>query len=407
MEALWTPLFSFMVFALIFAIGDVCSYKTKGLISGIIIGAIVYIGGYWSGIIPTTSVSSTGLPMVLTAFVIPLLITNLGTMISLEDMMKEWKTVVVSISSLVGLAIIAFTVGIALFGREYALSAAPPISGGTIAAILTKEAADAAGRPELGAFAMLVMSTQMFVGMPVSSFMLKREATRLLSNKETLLKKDTTATATTGKKKRSLKIFPELPQQYQTFFVLMAKLAVVATIAYFIAIKTAIPGSSPVNYILNPNIAYLLFGVLFCELGFLEKGAMTKAGCYGFSMIAIFSLTPNSFTTLTPDSLMAMVYPLVGMLLLGATGLGVFAAIMGKFLKYPPSLSIAIGMCALMGYPSTQIVTDDVCAALDASIEEKEAVKSVLLPKMLVGGFTSVTIASVAFAGIIAPMIFQ
>lgn len=403
MEALWTPLFSFMVFAVIFAVGDIFSSKTKGLISGMIVGAIVYIAGYWTGIIPTTSVASTGLPMVLTAFIIPILITNLGTMISLEDMIKEWKTVIIALVALLGLAAIAFTAGIALFGREYALSAASPIAGGTIAAIITKEAADAAGRPELGAFAMLVVSMQMFIGMPISSFMLKKEANRLLANKETLLTKTTSAS---HKKRFNLRIIPEIPQRYQTYFMLMAKLAIVASFAAWIAGMTLIPGSNPANYILNPNIAYLIFGILFCELGFLEKGAMTKAGCYGFAMIAVFSLTPNSFVTLTPDDLLAMIYPLVGMLIIGAVGLGVFAALAGKFLHYTPSMSIAIGMCALMGYPGTQIVTDDVCGALDASVEEREAVKNVLLPKMLVGGFVTVTIASVAFAGVVAPLIF-
>ena len=63
-------------------------------------------------------------------------------------------------------------------------------------------------------------------------------------------------------------------------------------------------------------------------------------------------------------------------------------------------------MCALMGYPGTQIVTDEVVNALCASSEDKAAVSNVLLPRMLVGGFTTVSIASVIFAGIITPLIF-
>ena len=61
----------------------------------------------------------------------------------------------------------------------------------------------------------------------------------------------------------------------------------------------------------------------------------------------------------------------------------------------------------MLGYPSTQIVTDDVCKALECSDEEKEKIRNYLLPKMLVAGFTTVTIASVAFAGIVAPTIFK
>ena len=50
---------------------------------------------------------------------------------------------------------------------------------------------------------------------------------------------------------------------------------------------------------------------------------------------------------------------------------------------------------------------DEVVAGLDASDEQKAAVSAVILPKMLVGGFTTVTIASVVFAGIISPFIFS
>ena len=38
--------------------------------------------------------------------------------------------------------------------------------------------------------------------------------------------------------------------------------------------------------------------------------------------------------------------------------------------------------------------------------EEKEKALAYVMPKMIVGGFTTVTIASVVFAGIIAPLIF-
>lgn len=44
--------------------------------------------------------------------------------------------------------------------------------------------------------------------------------------------------------------------------------------------------------------------------------------------------------------------------------------------------------------------------ALETNDEQKAAIKEYILPKMLVGGFTTVTIASVVFAGIIVPMIF-
>ena len=406
MENLWTPLFSLTVFLIVFAVGDAVSYKTKGLISGVIIAAIVYIAGYWTGIIPTSSIASTGLPTMLTAFMIPLLLVNLGTSISISQLLAEWKTVAIALIGLVGLALISFTLSSMLFTREYALSASSPIAGGTIAAIITNEAAVAAGKPEFGAFAMLVVSFQMFIGMPVSSFMLKKEAERLLSNKQLLAVGATDAPEATGKKKFSLRVMGDGPVQYQTTAIITMRVAIIAVIAYFISNLTVIPGSNPTNYILNPNVAYLLFGIIFGEMGFLVKNGLQKAGIYGFTMLCLYSLTPNSFTSVTPQALLDMALPLVGTLILGAIGIAIFSVIAGKFLGYSVYMSTAIGMCALMGYPGTQIVTDDVVNALSASSEEKAAVSNVLLPRMLVGGFTTVSIASVVFAGIITPLIF-
>lgn len=405
MENLWTPLFSMAVFLAVFAVGDVVSYKTKGLISGVIIAAIVYIGGYWTGIIPTDSIASTGLPTMLTAIMIPLLLVNLGTAINISQLLSEWKTVVVALVSLVGLALISFTVSTWLFGREYALSASSPIAGGTIAAIITNEAAVAAGQPNFGAFAMLVCSFQMFIGMPVSSFMLRKEAERLMA--KGLIAPNAVAEAdTVSKKKFNLKIMGDGPVQYQTTPIIVLRVAIIAVIAYFISNLTIIPGSDPTNYYLNPNVAYLLFGIVFGEIGFLVKNGLQKAGMYGFTMLCLYALTPNSFTSVTPDALLDMVIPLVGTLVFGAIGIAIFAIICGKFLGYSPYMSIAIGMCALMGYPGTQIVTDDMVNALSVSSEEKTAISDILLPKMLVGGFTTVSIASVVFAGIITPLIW-
>ena len=303
MENLWTPLFSMAVFLAVFAVGDVVSYKTKGLISGVIIAAIVYIGGYWTGIIPTDSIASTGLPTMLTAIMIPLLLVNLGTAINISQLLSEWKTVVVALVGLVGLALISFTVSTWLFGREYALSASSPIAGGTIAAIITNEAAVAAGQPNFGAFAMLVCSFQMFIGMPVSSFMLRKEAERLMA-KGLIAPNAVAETDTVSKKKFNLKIMGDGPVQYQTTPILVLRVAIIAVIAYFISNLTIIPGSDPTNYYLNPNVAYLLFGIVFGEIGFLVKNGLQKAGMYGFTMLCLYALTPNSFTSVTPDALL-------------------------------------------------------------------------------------------------------
>ena len=403
MQSLWTPLFSFAVFVIVFAFGDLVAEKTKGLVSSIIIGAAVYLVGFWTKIIPASSLTDTTLPAMMSAFGIAILLVHVGTIINLEDLLKEWKTVLIALIGLVGLAAISFTLSTMLFGREYALSAASPIAGGVIAGVITNESAVAAGKPELGGFAMLVVAFQMFIGMPIASFLLKKEANKLVKS-GTL---DLSGDSADKKKKINLRFIPPMPKSLSTSSWIIGRVAIVAAIAAILANFTAIPGSNPTNYILNPNIAYLLFGILFCEFGFLEKNALNKANAYGFVGIALMSIVPGSFASISFKAFLGMIYPLIGTLILGSIGNAVFAVIAGKLLGYSPAMSITIGLTALIGYPGTQVITNEVTNGLDASDEEKAAVSEILLPKMLVGGFTTVTIASVVFAGIIAPMIFK
>ena len=55
---------------------------------------------------------------------------------------------------------------------------------------------------------------------------------------------------------------------------------------------------------------------------------------------------------------------------------------------------------------ATQVGLVDGKLCFNPTAEEKEKALAYVMPKMIVGGFTTVTIASVVFAGIIAPLIF-
>lgn len=402
METLWTPLFAFMIFTLGFGLlGDIISKKTKAIISAIIVGCTIYLVGFISGIIPKDAVDNTGLPAIMTNFGIALMITNLGTMINLKSLIQEWKTVVISCFGLVGIAIVAFTIGSWLFGRDYALTSAPPLSGAIIATVLTTDAANAAGRPDLAAFATLICAMQMFIGLPLASKALKMEANRLLNES-----KNGMANNTTAKKEWNLnfKILPDTPQWMQTPGIILFKLSFVACIGTLLSNITMFGDRT--TPLLNVNIAYLLCGIIAMEIGFLERDALVKSNSFGILMLGTLAVLPGNFKSVTLDSLLKMLTPLVGMLVLSALGIIILCVIAGKFFHYSPAISAAVGLTALFGYPCTQIITDEVVSSLPVSDEEKEAIHNQLLPKMLIAGFTTVTIASVIFAGIIIPMIF-
>ena len=61
----------------------------------------------------------------------------------------------------------------------------------------------------------------------------------------------------------------------------------------------------------------------------------------------------------------------------------------------------------MIGYPGTEILTNEVVNSYtDITPEQRERMSAYLMPKIIVGGFATVTVASVIFAGIICPMIF-
>ena len=78
----------------------------------------------------------------------------------------------------------------------------------------------------------------------------------------------------------------------------------------------------------------------------------------------------------------------------------------GKLVGYSPAVSCAIACTSMIGYPGTEILSNEVCDSLDCDDETRAKALEYIMPKMIVGGFATVTIASVALAGVLAPMIF-
>ncbi len=398
----WNPLTCITGCLIVYSIGEFLSKKTKGAVSSLLFACILFIAGFWSGVLPKDVTTQSGLTAVMSNFGAAFMITNIGTLINLEDMIREWKTVVISIFSIIAIGLICFTVGSLLFGREYALIAAPPVAGSTVAGIIVTGMAEAAGRPELAAFAVLILSLQKFFGIPISTFCIRKD----LRDKQ---KSGYFKHEEENKKELklpSMRVFKETPKNLRTNTIYICKVALVACLADFAGKATMIPGSDPVNYILNPNIAYLLFGLIFARIGFLEKDIFGKSNSSGIITFGLLLMLPGSLASLTPSGLAKMIVPVVGILVLCSIGIIGVCGIVGKLLGYSPYASAAIGVTCMLAYPATQIITTEGVDSLEWEGEERQKAMDYMLPKMIIGGFVTVTVVSVAFASIIGPMIF-
>ena len=101
---LWTPMFSFLIFVLFYAIGDWISNLTKSKVSGMLIAMLLYLIGFQTGLIPASSINDTGVPAIASNFAIMMILVGMGTMLHFNEMIAQWKTVVVALVALLGLA---------------------------------------------------------------------------------------------------------------------------------------------------------------------------------------------------------------------------------------------------------------------------------------------------------------
>ena len=393
MSLSWTAIYCFAVIAVIFVVSEFLSNKTKGYVSFLVFASIIFAAGFWSGILPSDLVPMTGISGILSGLVMPLIITNIGSTININAMIREWKTVLISLLGLIGIVALCCTVGAALFGRIYAYSAVGPIAGGLVAAKMVQEAAETAGVPAIGAFAMVLIAVQNMIGMPIATYCIKRDVRNKLAKNQLVSSVETTAKFQI----KEVKLIPDVPEKYNTSQMHFAKLAIVTALGSLLGTLTGIPAA----------VLYLILGCLARTINFLPESPLGKAGGYGFFMLCMMTMAPTSFAGLSPAKFLEMVAPILGLMALGILGLAVFAGITGKLLKYSPSISIAIGVTALLGYPNTQLITEEAIRSMDCSEEEKQTALTYALPKMIVGGFTTVTVASVILTSIIAPLIFS
>lgn len=316
---------------------------------------------------------------------------------SVRELIGQWKTIVIALVGIVGICAMTLTIGNALFGWQTVVAATPPLTGGVVASILMSGAATEMGLPTVAVLVTCMYIMQGFFGYPVTAIMLKKEATRLANQvkngEATKIKAVADETAVT--KDSKFRIFPPLPEKYQTTYVILLKLGFVAWLA-----ATAAP------YIhLNQFVVCLLFGVIGREIGFLEEKALVKANAFGFLMTVLMAFIFANLSQATPAMLGKIVVPLFGIIILGVTGMGILSMLLGKLLGETKEMAFSIAMTALYGFPADYILTIEAAKSVTDSEEEYEYAIDHMLPKMLVGGFTTVTIASVIIAGIFVKLL--
>ncbi len=395
-----SQMLALVILVLILFIGDLVAVRTKAWVPSVFVCAVLFLIGYWT-FFPQDIVALAGVPSVVAVMMMYLLITNMGTLLSIKELKAQWKTIVIALSGILGIVAILFAVGTFIFGYETIVVAIPPLVGGVVSALIMSEGAKEAGLASLSVFAIVIYVMQGFAGYPITSIVLKKEGKKLLeqyrngelsSIDQTLANEEVAATATAPA--QELKLFKHMPEKYNTDFFKLFRLAVVSYVAYLVSTLLA-----PVVSV-SPFVLCLLFGVIAKSIGFLETQVLQKANGFGFAIMALMLFIFDGLKQATPSMMLEIIWPLVGTIGLALIGMYLFSFIAGKLLKVSKNMAFAVSLTALYGFPADYIITNEVIKSLTENEKEREMLTSHMLPPMLVGGFITVTIVSVILAGI-------
>lgn len=391
------PAIAFFALMAFLAIGEVISVKTKAIIPSILVFLILLLGAVWTKILPTNVIDLAGFSENLTDVIMVIIVVNMGSSLSVRDLKSEWKTVLIGIGAIVGLAALLLTLGSAIYGWQTAVIAAPPIAGGFVAAFEMSKAALEKGLPSMSMIALLLLALQEFPVYFLLPSLLKKEATRNLER----YRRGEAAVTKAEEKEEKKRMFQPIPEKYQSSEMYLFLLAVVGLVAILSSLLTKkIFSSMGISYSISPTIFSLFYGVVAGELGLLERKSLQKANAFGFFVVASLIGVMGGLVNHTPQEIIAVLVPIAVLIGIGIVGMGIGGVIVGKMLGRTWEMSFAIALNCLIGFPVNFLLTNEAINSLATTEEEKDYLTNTMVPTMLVGGFTTVTIGSVVFAGI-------
>ena len=401
---------AFVICGIVYFIGEAVSNLTKAWVPSVFVTAAVMLVGYWT-IFPTTLVSDSMLIPFGSTVGIYLLITHMGTVISVKQLVAQWKTIVVCLAGLAGMCALCLGILPGIIGRDFVIAGLPPLTGGIVAATTMMNAANEKGLTEAAVFAITMYCVQGFAGYPLTAVCLQLEGKKLLKGYRSGELKIKGATggvdAVNGKledgtaKAAKKKLLPPVPANWNSTVVMLMKLGFVGWLATQLG-SIVIP---VINMKISGAVYALILGIIFTTIGFLDENVLNKGNSYGIIMFALMMYVFDGLKDCTPDMLASIIGPMILLIVVGVAGMAILCFIVAKVLKMSFLLSFATALTALYGFPPNAVITEATCTALAQTPEEKEFLMSKMFPPMIVGGFTTVTITSVVIAGVFAGML--
>ena len=387
-----------------YVIGEWVADLSKAWIPSVLVTAILFLIGYWT-VFPATLNDDTGLASFASTIGVLMFITHIGTVISLKQLIEQWKTVVVCLVGLVGMVALCWFICPLIMEKTLVIAGLPPLTGGIVAALTMQKAATAAGLKEAAVFAIAMYSVQGLAGYPITALCLHAEGKRLIKewrsgslnlSEAEIAKMKTIGLSTIGDDSDIKKPIPPIPAKFNTPVLIIGKVALSVWISSLVG--QLIPQI--------PTIVWcLIISVILTRLGFLDTSSLSRANTYTIFMFAAMLSVFSGLKDCTPHMLKTLIGPMLIMIIIGVIGMAIAAFVIAKIFKMSFPLALANGLTALYGFPCDAIITESTCNSLTEDPDERGYLMSKMFPSMVVGGFVTVTITSVIFAGYFAQLL--
>ena len=234
--------------------------------------------------------------------------------------------------------------------RDFVIAGTGALSGGTISVVIVQESALGVGLTAVAIFPVLIAALQGLIGFPLTSIILRKEAARLQgeyrAGRLEAPVKEEAAAASTSRLPAFLQNTPG------TLFIV--GLVVLASLGI----------NNLTNGTLNTFVMALIFGIALRSTGVFKPSVLGGIDSLGLMMLAIMILVFGPLASVAPAD-----------------------------------------VAALYGFPGTMILSQEAAKGAGETPEEVAAIEGVILPKMIVAGFSTVTITSVIVTSIIATVI--
>lgn len=200
-----------------------------------------------------------------------MMVVHLGTMLDIQELIDQWKTVVVTLAGMLGILVVILTVGTVILGKETAAVAAPPLTGGFVAAMMMQSVAPT---EHLAILAMAVYVLQGFVGYPLTSICLKKEGYSVLKQYRQGTWKAAAVKEKANDDPAKNYLFPQIPDKYKSDFTYLFTMVILTVMSGYLDKLSG-------GYI-SKFVWALILGVFAAAMGFIEKNVLVRSRSMGF-----------------------------------------------------------------------------------------------------------------------------